>query len=399
MKKRIFTLLITVVMLLSLAIVASAAVSVNSEVAKRGDIVKITVNVSGIGDITSLAIIPQFDKDVFEFVSDDWKISDTPIMEDSFDGTSAVIAFTDPVSVSGDVYEMTFKVKDDADLGKSAFSCAIRANNVNIAVDSSTANGTVTVVCSHKNVTHISGEAATCIKTGIADHYFCSDCDTAFSDKACTKELKTTVLPIDSNNHGGNREIRNAVEATETAPGYTGDEWCLDCDKMILQGEVIPVIVIPDTDNHDHEFGEWKSNGQIHWKTCKICSVSVSSNHSWSWVIDKAATETATGLKHKECIVCGYKIDKNTVIPMISSDTTAADTTEVPDTEKPEDTTAKPEDTTVKPQDTTINDDTTKPGSSNAPSTGDIDVIAIALIGVIAACGACGVAVAKKRFN
>ena len=37
----------------------------------------------------------------------------------------------------------------------------------------------------------------------------------------------------------GNTEIRGAVEATCTEPGYTGDVYCVDCGKLLEQGTVI----------------------------------------------------------------------------------------------------------------------------------------------------------------
>ena len=36
------------------------------------------------------------------------------------------------------------------------------------------------------------------------------------------------------------------------------------------------------------------------------------------WKVDKAATETQTGLKHEECTVCGHKRSENTEIPLLT---------------------------------------------------------------------------------
>lgn len=46
--------------------------------------------------------------------------------------------------------------------------------------------------------------------------------------------------------------------------------------------------------------------------TVKSCT------HSWEWVVDKAATCKATGLKHEECTSCKEKRNQNTVIPLAS---------------------------------------------------------------------------------
>ena len=57
------------------------------------------------------------------------------------------------------------------------------------------------------------------------------------------------------NNHE-NTEIRNAVEATTETEGYTGDIYCLDCDKLVKEGEVIPVLEPEDPE--EEEPGEVK---------------------------------------------------------------------------------------------------------------------------------------------
>lgn len=44
----------------------------------------------------------------------------------------------------------------------------------------------------------------------------------------------------DSNNHTGGTEVRGRVEPTTSAPGYTGDTYCKDCNTMIKQGKTIP---------------------------------------------------------------------------------------------------------------------------------------------------------------
>ncbi|MDD6729080.1 MAG: hypothetical protein PUE08_07680, partial [Eubacteriales bacterium] len=44
-----------------------------------------------------------------------------------------------------------------------------------------------------------------------------------------------------------NTEVRDAVEATCTTEGYTGDTWCLDCGEKIADGQTIPAT------NHSYE--------------------------------------------------------------------------------------------------------------------------------------------------
>jgi len=46
---------------------------------------------------------------------------------------------------------------------------------------------------------------------------------------------------VDTDNHDGETEVRNAKPATETEAGYTGDTYCLACKGLIEKGEEIPV--------------------------------------------------------------------------------------------------------------------------------------------------------------
>lgn len=58
-------------------------------------------------------------------------------------------------------------------------------------------------------------------------------------------------------------------------------------------------------------------NGSDASCTDKSGSVKDLAEHTFEWKVDKEATETATGLKHEECSVCGYKRNENTVIEKI----------------------------------------------------------------------------------
>ena len=67
--------------------------------------------------------------------------------------------------------------------------------------------------CLHEELTCIPGTAATCMKDGIADYYYCGFCDRYYKDEQCKKqiwnieyalksELKTTARHTDENNDG-----------------------------------------------------------------------------------------------------------------------------------------------------------------------------------------------------
>ena len=97
--------------------------------------------------------------------------------------------------------------------------------------------------------------------------------------------------------------------ATETADGAKHKE-CTVC-KMVLETETIPAT----GSAHTHSYGtDWKYDGTNHWHECECGDKADTAAHSFQWVIDKAATKKATGIKHEECTVCGAKRSENTVI-------------------------------------------------------------------------------------
>lgn len=97
--------------------------------------------------------------------------------------------------------------------------------------------------------------------------------------------------------------------ATETADGTKHKE-CTVCKKVL---ETAP---IPATgSNHTHSYStEWKYDGTNHWHECECGDKADTAAHSFQWMIDKAATKEATGIKHEECTVCSAKRSENTVI-------------------------------------------------------------------------------------
>ena len=97
--------------------------------------------------------------------------------------------------------------------------------------------------------------------------------------------------------------------ATETADGAKHKE-CTVCKKVL---ETAPIPATGST--HTHSYGtDWKYDGTNHWHECECGDKSDTAAHSFQWVIDKAATKEATGIKHEECTVCGAKRSENTVI-------------------------------------------------------------------------------------
>ena len=88
-----------------------------------------------------------------------------------------------------------------------------------------------------------------------------------------------------------------------------------------------PITVGPYVGDHQHTYdgSPWYADAESHWHWCTAedCPDQKNStkdldSHTFVWKVDKAATTTQTGLKHEECTVCGFKRNKDTVIPVLS---------------------------------------------------------------------------------
>lgn len=223
---------------------------------------------------------------------------------------------------------------------------------------SKTATCAVTVTCNH-NMTKTAAKAETCGEAGNIEYYTCSKCSKIFSDAEGTTVVTKTEIPATGNH---TEEVRNAVAATEEAPGYTGDTYCSVCDTKLKSGTEIPALphthvmtkhdkvdakceddgtieyyectkchktyadaegttevtdlVIPQTGHT--VTGGWVTDANNHWKVCDNCPQKADeAAHTFEWVLDKAATEDETGLKHEECL-CGYKRSEDTVIDKLT---------------------------------------------------------------------------------
>ena len=78
---------------------------------------------------------------------------------------------------------------------------------------------------------------------------------------------------INASNHDGETQLRGAEPATEEAPGYTGDLWCLGCNTIIEPGS--PIDQLDHTHNMVKTTANGKTcttNGNIEYYTCTKCN-------------------------------------------------------------------------------------------------------------------------------
>ncbi len=115
------------------------------------------------------------------------------------------------------------------------------------------------------------------------------------------------------------------VEPTHFAPGHIEYWQCTTCQKLFRDMDGKQEINQKDTvlAQIPHNYGtEWKTDENKHWHECECGNIVDMNEHSFEWVVDQAATEEATGLKHEECTACGYTRNEGTVIDKLDHELT-----------------------------------------------------------------------------
>lgn len=132
------------------------------------------------------------------------------------------------ITTNGTVVTLKFRVSENAALSSYPITVsltqAVNVSGKNVNMD--TQNGTIDVVeCVHNKVWRIT-KAAGCTTEGTKTEV-CSKCGETFSTRS-----------INATGHQ-NTEVKNRVEATVTAEGYTGDNHCKDCGELLSRGSTI----------------------------------------------------------------------------------------------------------------------------------------------------------------
>lgn len=187
--------------------------------------------------------------------------------------------------------------------------------NIKATAGTKTATCIVTVNCAHNNKTDVSAQASTCKVKGWEAYSTCDDCGQIF-DASGSEVTQIPYLDFAEHTYGS---LIPEVAATHSSEGTKAYYVCSVCEKIFnsskveVQEQDLIIDMIP------HVPGDWQTDANNHWKNCTTvgCGVIIESTktaHTYKWVVDKAATEDETGLKHEECTVCGYTRNEDTVI-------------------------------------------------------------------------------------
>ena len=171
------------------------------------------------------------------------------------------------------------------------------------------------------------------------------------------KKYVYSVLLLPERGYDFGREVAATVNGS-TVTAVPGTDGYLSLPNV--------KTITPTAASHTHSYGTaWKCDGTNHWHECACGDKADTAAHTFKWVTDKEATATEKGSKHEECTVCGYK-KAAAEIPATGSGSGSAS-------------------------------QTTKPGSTGSPQTGDSSsVLWLAILCISGVLGVLGVAGKKK---
>lgn len=165
----------------------------------------------------------------------------------------------------------------------------------------SNGDGTHTRVCtkdsSHTEDGTCSGGTATCTERAI-----CDVCGGAYGELAA----HDFTAEVAEENY-----LKSEATCTEPAEYYKS---CKACGLTSEGTEQEDTFQYGNPLGHDYDT-EWSQDETHHWYVCKRCQdVAELEEHTASgWITDKAATAKADGERHKECTVCGYILETDTI--------------------------------------------------------------------------------------
>ncbi len=305
MKRFISMLVLTALLsmgMITTAFAAGASISVSSVDAARGETVTVSVKLNGNTGFNNYLMTLNYDTDALELTD----ISGAYVT--AANTANGMVNFATASAVSDDeviLFTASFKVKEEAGEGTHAVGVTVTRigtllngefSGMNPSVNSGSVNVTVAHVCEPVDV---AGTDATCETDGVKAHQKCA-CGKYYIDG---KEVSAEDIVLKASGHTWEWVVDKAATTEETGLKH---EECSVCGEKRNEGTVIDKIPTEPDDDHEHVYGDWKSDDKNHWKEC-ACGDIVTEAHKLEWIVDKKATADTEGQKHEECSVCGYK--------------------------------------------------------------------------------------------
>jgi len=274
--KKILTILVCVFLLTALAVpvlaAGSASLSVSDSAVHRGETFTVTISVSNVKSCSYGGIEVTFGS-AFELIDGECLIDgvgmDYFVVADKEGG----FAFDAPKNLSGKIFKLTFKVKNDAKFASDTISVSVRVNSEATDMEKSVK---VTVSCDHKygswnnaSDSKHSRKCSVCGNVETKSHTYDHDCDTTCNDCDATRTITHSFGEEWISDETGHwhacttcGEKTGFAEHVPGAPaGEYTDQICTDCSFVLA-----PAL------GHQHKYGDsYVTDAASHWTKCLGC--------------------------------------------------------------------------------------------------------------------------------
>lgn len=165
----------------------------------------------------------------------------------------------------------------------------------------SNGDGTHTRICardsSHTETDNCGGGTATCTELAT-----CTTCGETYGELAA-HDFTAEVAEEDY--------LKSEATCTEAAVYYKS---CTACGLTSEGTEQEDTFQSGDPLGHDYDT-KWSQDKTHHWHVCQRCQdiADLEAHTASGWITDTAATAKSDGEKHKECTVCGYILETDTI--------------------------------------------------------------------------------------
>ena len=214
--------------------------------------------------------------------------------------TAAYAVITEPTCLTAGLgrYQASFEADWAEDASKDV---PLSALDHDWGAWTSNGDGTHTRVCtkdsSHTEDGTCSGGTATCTERAT-----CITCGGEYGELAA-HDFTAEVAE--------EKYLKSEATCTEPAEYYKS---CKACGLTSEGTEQEDTFQYGNPLGHDYDT-EWSQDETHHWHVCKRCQdiADLEEHTASSWITDKAATAKLDGEKHKECTVCGYLLETDTI--------------------------------------------------------------------------------------
>ncbi len=321
------------------ALFCFGALCVSASASGRGETVTMDLTVGTYENVNSGAVALSYDANSLEIVSGAVKVG-SPFDSFTVSNGKGVFGGTSPFTVSGNIFSVTFRIKDNAPFTSTAVSAAVTIRRTGQADEVVNVTlGTVTVICTHSysawtkvddnnhqricsicNVPETAAHSwnggvvtkeATCKETGVKT-YTCTACGATKTEEIAKttthiwgswtkandnqhKRVCSVCSKEETANHGWNNgTVTKAATCKETGvKTYT----CTSCSATKTE-EIAKTTT--------HTWGSWtKANDNQHKRVCSVCSKEEAAGHTWNQgVLTEQATCAKEGTKTYTCTAC-----------------------------------------------------------------------------------------------